>query len=178
MLHDATVDRTTNGNGSGVVDAVRRTPSARRGSRRVSTDVGGDGRGRLGADPAVVKAPEAVPLLAESLKDSAPGGPDARHLVSGGRSSWRVRQLLPSAETGLILPRTPPVDEVIARTREAAAEWALCGIADLTAEMVSILTPMAWRSRPGGSRSGDLCPGRGVGGGRHYDGSFRGGCVP
>jgi glycerophosphoryl diester phosphodiesterase len=42
-------------------------------------------------------------------------------------------------ETGLIIARTPPVAEILARTKSAAATWALCGITDLTADAVTTL---------------------------------------
>lgn len=138
VLHDATVDRTTNGHGpvSSMPFADLRALDAGLGEvvptwaetvEAVSVRI-----------QAEVKAPEAVPLLAESLKDSALA---ARTLVTSSSTAilLAARRLLPSAETGLILARTPPVGEVIARTREAAAGWALCGIADLSAEMVSTL---------------------------------------
>ncbi|MEU4391983.1 glycerophosphodiester phosphodiesterase family protein [Kribbella sp. NPDC023855] len=138
VLHDATVDRTTNGTGA-VADlpfAVLRSLDAGLGevvptwaetTEEISV--------RFQAE---VKAVEALPLLAESLKDSALAD---RTLVTSSAADilLAIRDLLPSVETGLILARTPPVDEILARVEAAAATWALCGITDLTPETVTTL---------------------------------------
>lgn len=138
VLHDATVDRTTNGTG-----AVAELPF----SVLRSLDAG---LGELvptwsetvEAIPvrfqAEVKAPEAVPLLAMSLKDSALAD---RTLVTSSAPDilLAIRGLLPSVETGLIIARTPPVADILTRAKTAAATWALCGIADLTPDAVATL---------------------------------------
>ncbi len=87
---------------------------------------------------AEVKAPEAVPLLAESLKDRSLA---ERTLVTSSSPDilLAIRSLLPSVETGLIIPQTPPVEDILTRTKAAAATWSLCGIADLTADAVATL---------------------------------------
>jgi len=137
VLHDATVDRTTNGSGAVAemtLDEVR------------SLDAGLGEQVPTWAEAvaavdvrfqAEVKAPEAVPLLAESLR----ADPDlaARTLVTSSRAEvlLAVREELPDVETGLILGRTPPFAEIVARTAAARARTALCGIAGLTAEGVA-----------------------------------------
>jgi glycerophosphoryl diester phosphodiesterase len=138
VLHDATVDRTTDGTGA-VADLsfdVLRSLDAGLGEV-IPTWTETIEAVSVGFQ-AEVKAAAAVPLLAESLKD-----PDlaARTLVTSSSEEilLAVRRLLPSAATGLILGRTPPVDEILARTRAASAGWALCGIAELTEETVATL---------------------------------------
>ncbi|WP_020391833.1 glycerophosphodiester phosphodiesterase [Kribbella catacumbae] len=138
VLHDATVDRTTNGTGA-VAElpfAVLRSLDAGLG------EVVPTWSETVEAIPvrfqAEVKAVEAVPLLAASLKDSALAD---RTLVTSSSPDilLAIRSLLPSVETGLIIARTPPVDEIITRTKTAAATWALCGITDLTPDVVATL---------------------------------------
>jgi len=138
VLHDATVDRTTNGTGA-VADlpfSVLRSLDAGHGEiiptwsetvEAISV--------RFQAE---VKAAEAVPLLAATLKDSALAD---RTLVTSSSPDilLAIRDHLPSVETGLILARTPPVDEILSRTKSAGATWALCGITDLTSETVATL---------------------------------------
>lgn len=138
VMHDADVDRTTNGHGpvSSLTFAELRALDAGLGEtvptwaetvEAVSV--------RFQAE---VKAPEAVPLLAESLKDPALA---ARTLVTSSSADilLAMRQLLPSAATGLILGLTPAVDEILARVGAASATWALCGITGLTVEAVATL---------------------------------------
>lgn len=138
VLHDAAVDRTTNGTGA-VADltfAELRALDAGEGeviptwAETVSAvDV------RIQAE---VKAIAAVPLLIESLQDPALA---ARTLVTSSHADilLAVRRLLPTAETGLIFPRTPDVADVISLTRAAQAGTALCGITGLTPEAVTKL---------------------------------------
>jgi glycerophosphoryl diester phosphodiesterase len=139
VLHDATVDRTTNGSGAVAdmtLDEVRALDAGL--GEQVPTwaetvaavDV------RFQAE---VKAEAAVPLLAESLR----ADPDLarRTLVTSSHAEvlLAVRRELPDAETGLILGRTPAVTEIAARATAAAAGTALCGIAGLTAAGVAQL---------------------------------------
>jgi glycerophosphoryl diester phosphodiesterase len=139
VLHDATVDRTTDGTGAVAdltVDEVRALDAGR--GERVPTwaeavaavDV------RFQAE---VKAEEAVPLLAETLR----ADPElaARTLVTSSHAEvlLAVRRELPDAATGLILGRTPAFAEIVARTTAADAGTALCGIDGLTAEGVADL---------------------------------------
>lgn len=138
VLHDATVDRTTNGTGA-VADltfAELRALDAGEGeviptwAETVSAvDV------RIQAE---VKAIAAVPLLIESLQDPELA---ARTLVTSSHADilLSVRAAMPSADTGLILPRTPDVADVISLTRAAQAGTALCGITGLTPEAVTKL---------------------------------------
>jgi glycerophosphoryl diester phosphodiesterase len=138
VLHDATVDRTTNG--SGLVEEltfaeVRELDAGQRevvptwAETVAAVDV------RFQAE---VKAAAAVPLLVESLLDPALA---ARTLVTSSHAEilLAVRQAMPSASTGLIFGRTPAIADVLALTRAAEAGTALCGIAGLTAEGVAEL---------------------------------------
>ncbi|WP_433011531.1 glycerophosphodiester phosphodiesterase [Kribbella sp. CA-294648] len=138
VLHDATVDRTTNGTGA-VADlpfSVLRSLDAGHGEV-VPTWAETVEAISVGFQ-AEVKAVEAIPLLAESLKDSALAD---RTLVTSSSPDvlLAIRDLLPSVETGLIIARTPPVADILTRTKSAAATWALCGITDLTADAVATL---------------------------------------
>lgn len=138
VLHDATVDRTTNGTGA-VADlpfSVLRSLDA--GLGEVVPTWSETVEAISVRFQAEVKAVEAVPLLAASLKDSALAD---RTLVTSSSPDilLAIRDLLPSVETGLILARTPPVDEILARAEAAGATWALCGITDLTVEAVATL---------------------------------------
>ncbi|MGZ0150353.1 glycerophosphodiester phosphodiesterase [Kribbella sp. WER1] len=139
IMHDATVDRTTSG--SGEVAAL--TLAELR-----AVDAGGGERIPTWAEAvaavdvriqAEVKAEAAVPLLAESLK--ADPALAARTIVTSFHSEILVAvcELFPEVETGHIFGRTPPVAEVITRTRAAGASWSMCGIADLTAAGVAEL---------------------------------------
>lgn len=139
VLHDATVDRTTNGSGAVVemtFDEIRALDAGL--GEQVPTwaetvaavDV------RFQAE---IKAADAVPLLAESLR----ADPELalRTLVTSSHEEvlLAVRRELPYVETGLILGRTPAYAEIVARTTAADAGTALCGIAGLTAEVVADL---------------------------------------
>ncbi|TWD80075.1 glycerophosphoryl diester phosphodiesterase [Kribbella amoyensis] len=139
VLHDATVDRTTNGSGAVedlTFDELRALDAGR--GEQVPTweetieavDV------RFQAE---VKAARAVPLLVASLE----ADPElaARTMVTSSHADilLAVRRALPTATTGLIFGRTPDVADVLALTRAAEAEWALCGIAGLTADGVAKL---------------------------------------
>ncbi|WP_432942947.1 glycerophosphodiester phosphodiesterase [Kribbella sp. CA-253562] len=139
VLHDATVDRTTNGTGPVEelsFDELRALDAGL--GEQVPTwaetieivDV------RIQAE---VKAARAVPLLVKSLQ----ADPElaARTMVTSSHAEilLAVRQAMPSASTGLIFGRTPDVADVLALTRAAEAGTALCGIAGLTAEGVALL---------------------------------------
>jgi glycerophosphoryl diester phosphodiesterase len=139
VLHDATVDRTTNGSGAVAeltLDEVRALDAGL--GEQVPTwaetvaaiDV------RFQAE---VKAEAGVPLLVESLQ----ADPDlaGRTLVTSSHADilLAVRRALPDAETGLILGRPPEPAEVIARTTAAAAGTALCGITGLSTDGVAEL---------------------------------------
>jgi glycerophosphoryl diester phosphodiesterase len=139
VLHDATVDRTTDGTGAVAeltFDEVRALDAGL--GEQVPTwaetvaavDV------RFQAE---IKAADAVPLLAESLR----ADPDLalRTLVTSSHEEvlLAVRRELPYVETGLILGRTPPHAEILTRARAADAGTALCGIAGLTVDGVAEL---------------------------------------
>ncbi len=139
VLHDATVDRTTNGTGPVeelTFDELRALDAGL--GEQVPTwaetievvDV------RLQAE---VKAARAVPLLVESLQ----ADPElaARTMVTSSHAEilLAIRRAIPSASTGLIFGRTPDVADVLALTRAAEAGTALCGIAGLTVEAVAKL---------------------------------------
>jgi glycerophosphoryl diester phosphodiesterase len=139
VLHDATVDRTTDGTGAVeelTFDQVR-SLDAGRGERVPTWDETVEAVGiRFQAE---VKAAAAVPLLVESLR----ADPDlaARTMVTSSHADilLGVRQALPTASTGLIFGRTPDVADVISLTRAAQAGTALCGIAGLTVDAVEKL---------------------------------------
>lgn len=139
VLHDATVDRTTNGTGSVdslTFDALRKL-DAGLGELVPTWEETVEAVGvRIQAE---VKAAEAVPLLVESLH----ADPElaARTMVTSSSAEilLAVRRAMPSATTGLIFGRTPDVADVLALTRAAEAGWALCGIAGLTVEGVAEL---------------------------------------
>jgi glycerophosphoryl diester phosphodiesterase len=139
VLHDATVDRTTNG--TGPVDALTfeqlRALDAGQGERVptweetvAAVDV------RIQAE---VKAAAAVPLLVETLQ--ADPALAARTLITSSHADilLAVRQAMRSADTGLIFGRTPDVADVLALTKAAQAGTALCGIAGLTVDAVEKL---------------------------------------
>jgi glycerophosphoryl diester phosphodiesterase len=138
VLHDATVDRTTDGTGpvASMSFADLRALDAGQGEV-VPTWTETIEAVSVGFQ-AEVKATAAVPLLAESLKDAALA---ARTLVTSSSADilLAIRDLLPSVSTGLILGCTPAVDEIRTRVRAASAGWALCGIADLTPAAVATL---------------------------------------
>lgn len=139
VLHDATVDRTTNGSGAVAdltLDEVRALDAGLGEQVPTWAEVVASVDVRLQAE---VKAEAAVPLLAESLR----ADPDLarRTLVTSSHAEvlLAVRRELPDAETGLILGRTPALAEIVTRTTAADAGTALCGIAGLTAEGVADL---------------------------------------
>ncbi|ADB35635.1 glycerophosphoryl diester phosphodiesterase [Kribbella flavida DSM 17836] len=139
VLHDATVDRTTNGSGPVeelTFDELRQLDAGQ--GEQVPTwaetveavDV------RLQAE---VKAARAVPLLVASLQ--ADPALAARTMVTSSHAEilLAVRRALPDASTGLIFGRTPDVADVLALTRAAEAGTALCGSAGLTVDGVAEL---------------------------------------
>lgn len=139
VLHDATVDRTTNGSGAVAdltLDEVRALDAGLGEQVPTWAEVVAAVDVRFQAE---VKAEAAVPLLAESLR----ADPDLarRTLVTSSHAEvlLAVRRELPDAETGLILGRTPAFAEIVTRTTAADAGTALCGIAGLTAEGVADL---------------------------------------
>jgi glycerophosphoryl diester phosphodiesterase len=139
VMHDATVDRTTDGSGAVAeltFDEIRELDAGL--GEQVPTwaeavaavDV------RIQAE---VKAVAAVPLLVESLRAE----PDLarRTLVTSFHAEilLEVRRALPGVETGLILGRPPALSEIISRAAAAEAGTALCGIAGLTVDGVAEL---------------------------------------
>lgn len=139
VLHDATVDRTTNGSGAVAdltVDEIRALDAGLGEQVPTWAEVVAAVDVRFQAE---VKAEAAVPLLAESLR----ADPDLarRTLVTSSHAEilLDVRQELPDIETGLILGRPPAVAEIVTRTVAAGAGTALCGIAGLSVEGVAEL---------------------------------------
>ncbi|WP_405062637.1 glycerophosphodiester phosphodiesterase [Kribbella sp. NBC_01505] len=143
VMHDATVDRTTTGSGSGSGEvasltlAQLRTLDAGLGERVptwAETVAALPGTVRFQAE---VKAAAAVPLLADSLR----ADPElaARTLVTSFHPEilLATRRAFPGVTTGRIFGRTTP--DVLALTREAEATWALCGISGLTSAFVADL---------------------------------------
>ncbi|GAB2635530.1 glycerophosphodiester phosphodiesterase [Kribbella swartbergensis] len=139
VLHDATVDRTTDGSGELAELTFGELRSLDAGLGEVvptwaetvaAIDV------RLQAE---VKAARAVPLLVESLQ--ADPALAARTMVTSSHADilLAVRRAMPSANTGLIFGRTPAIADVLALTRAAEAGTALCGIDGLTPEGVAEL---------------------------------------
>ncbi|WP_112248460.1 glycerophosphodiester phosphodiesterase [Kribbella monticola] len=149
VIHDATVNRTTDGTG-----AVEELTLAQ--LRALDAGLGEvipTWAETVAAVPirfqAEIKAAAAVPLLVESLE----ADPDlaARTLITSSQSEvlLAVRRLRPTADTGLILGRTPPIPDVITLCQDAQATTALCGIKGLTPEGVATLhahglTVTAW----------------------------------
>jgi glycerophosphoryl diester phosphodiesterase len=139
VLHDATVDRTTDGAGAVAdltLDEVRALDAGLGEQVPTWAEAVGAVDVRFQAE---VKAEAAVGLLAGSLR----ADPDlaARTLVTSSHAEvlLAVRRELPEAATGLILGRTPAFAEIVSRTTAADAGTALCGIAGLTAEGVADL---------------------------------------
>jgi glycerophosphoryl diester phosphodiesterase len=139
VLHDTTVDRTTDGTGDVdelTFDALRALDAGlgERVPTWAETVAAVDGRFQ-----AEVKAPRAVPLLVWSLQ--ADPSLAARTMVTSSHAEilLAVRQAMASASTGLIFGRTPVVADVLALTKAAEAGTALCGIAGLTVEGVAEL---------------------------------------
>jgi glycerophosphoryl diester phosphodiesterase len=139
VLHDATVDRTTSGTGAVAEMSLSELRSLDAGLGEVIPTWAET----VAAIPirfqAEVKAPAAVPLLVASLQ----ADPDLanRTLVTSSSPEilLAVHHAMPTAATGLILDRTPPVAEILARTHAAHATTALCGITGLTPEAVTEL---------------------------------------
>ncbi|MET7278122.1 glycerophosphodiester phosphodiesterase family protein [Kribbella sp. NPDC005582] len=138
ILHDATVDRTTNGTGEVAALTLAELRALDAGQGEViptwAEVVAALPTVRFQAE---VKDPAAVPLLADSLR----ADPDlaARTLVTSFHPEilLAVRRTFPGATTGRIFGRTTP--DVLALTRAAEASWALCGITGLTSELVAEL---------------------------------------
>jgi glycerophosphoryl diester phosphodiesterase len=132
VLHDATVDRTTNGSGAVAeltLDELR------------ALDAGAGEQVPLWSETvaavdvrfqAEVKAVRAVTLLVESLRADPSLAERTMVTSSSAAILLAVRSSMPSASTGLIFGRTPPVVDVISLTRAAEAGTALCGIDGLT----------------------------------------------
>ncbi len=139
VLHDATVDRTTNG--SGPVDALtfEQLRKLDAGQGEVVPTWAETVEAVAVRFQAEVKAAAAVPLLVKSLQ--ADPALAARTLVTSSHADilLAVRQAMPSADTGLIFGRTPDVADVLALTKAAQAGTALCGIAGLTVDAVEKL---------------------------------------
>jgi glycerophosphoryl diester phosphodiesterase len=139
VLHDATVDRTTDGRGpveQFSFDELRLLDAGS--GERIPTWA--ESVAAIGVRiQAEVKAARAVPLLVESLQ----ADPElaARTMVTSSHAEilLAIRRAMPSASTGLIFGRTPDVADVLALTRAAEAGTALCGIAGLTVEAVAEL---------------------------------------
>ncbi|MGY4767337.1 glycerophosphodiester phosphodiesterase [Kribbella sp. CWNU-51] len=139
ILHDATVDRTTSGSGEAAAMSYDDLRSLDAGLGEV-VPTWAETVAEIGVRfQAEVKAADAVPLLAQTLK-ADPSLAD-RTLVTSFHPEilLAVRRAFPAAATGRIFGRTPPVAEVIALAREAEAGTALCGIAGLTPEAVAAL---------------------------------------
>jgi glycerophosphoryl diester phosphodiesterase len=139
VIHDATVDRTTDGSGTVAALTLAEVRALDAGLGEVIPTWAETLAAIQVRFQAEVKAPEAVPLLAASLKSDP--ALSARTLITSSQSEilLAVRRLLPDADTGLILGRTPPIPDVITLTKAAQATWALCGINGLTAEGVATL---------------------------------------
>ena len=139
ILHDATVDRTTSGSGEVALLSYDEVRSLDAGLGEVVptwSETVAEIDVRFQAE---VKAADAIPLLAQSLK-SDPALAD-RTLATSFHPGilLAMRRAFPSATTGLIIGRTPPAADVLARAKAAEASWALCGIADLTPDSVAEL---------------------------------------
>jgi glycerophosphoryl diester phosphodiesterase len=139
VLHDATVDRTTSGSGEVAAMSFDELRSLDAGLGEVvptwaETVAAIDLRFQ-----AEVKAVEAIPLLAESLR--ADPSLAARTMVTSFHPEvlLEVRREFPAVTTGRIFGRTPDVADVLALTQTAQAGAALCGIAGLTADAVDKL---------------------------------------
>jgi glycerophosphoryl diester phosphodiesterase len=139
IMHDATVDRTTSGSGEVAALSYDEVRSLDAGLGEVvptwaetvaEIDI------RFQAE---IKAADAIPLLAQSLK-SDPALAE-RTLVTSFHPEilLAARRAFPEVSTGRIFGRTPVIADVLALTREAEAGWALCGIAGLTPEGVAEL---------------------------------------
>jgi glycerophosphoryl diester phosphodiesterase len=136
VLHDATVDRTTDGSGAVAemtFDELRALDAGLGEQVPTWAEAAGAVDVRLQAE---VKAEEAVPLLAESLR----ADPDlaGRTLVTSFHAEilLAVRRELPGVATGLIFGRPPAVADIVASTAAASAGTALCGVMGLTVDGV------------------------------------------
>lgn len=139
VLHDATVDRTTDGTGAVAgltIDEVRALDAGCGEQVPTWAEVVAAVGVRIQAE---VKAAAAVPLLAASLR----ADPDlaARTMITSFDPEilLAARAELPGAGTGLILRNPPAAAEIAAWTAAAGAGTALCGIAALTVEGVAQL---------------------------------------
>ncbi|TCM51368.1 glycerophosphodiester phosphodiesterase family protein [Kribbella sp. VKM Ac-2568] len=139
VMHDATVDRTTNGTGAVEDLTFEELRSLDAGLGEVVPTWAETVEAVSVRFQAEVKAARAVPLLVESLQ--ADPALAARTLVTSSHADilLTVRQAMPTAETGLIFGRTSDVADVLALTKAAQAGTALCGIAGLTVEAVEKL---------------------------------------
>ena len=139
VLHDPTVDRTTNGSGA-VADltlAELQALDAGKGQRvptwaeaAASVDVG---------IQAEVKALAAIPPLLESLQADSPLA--GRTIVTSFDAEvlLTVRRAMPAVATGLIIARPPAAAQVLAMARAAQVSTVLCGIDGLTVDGVAWL---------------------------------------
>lgn len=137
VLHDATVDRTTDGDGAVSELTLDQLRAFDAGLGEV-VPTWAETVAAVGVRfQAEVKAARAVPLLVASLQ--ADPSLAARTMVTSSHAEilLAVRQAMPSASTGLIFGRTPAVADVLALTRAAEAGTALCGIAGLTVDGVA-----------------------------------------
>jgi len=139
VLHDATVDRTTSGSGEGAAMSFDELRSLDAGLGEV-VPTWAETVAAIGVRfQAEVKAMEAIPLLAESLR--ADPALAARTMVTSFDPEvlLEVRREFPAVTTGRIFGRTPDVADVLSFTQAAQAGAALCGIAGLTADAVDKL---------------------------------------
>jgi glycerophosphoryl diester phosphodiesterase len=139
VLHDATVDRTTDGSGEVAELTFGELRSLDAGLGEVVPTWAETVAAVAVRFQAEVKAARAVPLLVESLQ--ADPSLAARTMVTSSHADilLAVRRAMPSANTGLIFGRTPAIADVLALTRAAEAGTALCGIDGLTPEGVAEL---------------------------------------
>jgi len=139
VLHDATVDRTTSGSGEVAAMSFDELRSLDAGLGEVVPRWAETVAAIEVRFQAEVKAVEAIPLLAESLR--ADPSLAARTMVTSFHPEvlLEVRREFPAATTGRIFGRTPDVADVLALTQAAQAGAALCGIAGLTADAVDKL---------------------------------------
>jgi glycerophosphoryl diester phosphodiesterase len=139
VMHDATVDRTTDGTGD-VEELTFGELQALDAGLGEQVPTWAETVAAIGVRfQAEVKAARAVPLLVSSLQ--ADPSLAARTMVTSSHAEilLAVRQAMASATTGLIFGRTPLVADVLALSRAAEAGTALCGIAGLTVEGVAEL---------------------------------------
>jgi glycerophosphoryl diester phosphodiesterase len=139
VMHDATVDRTTNGSGAVAELTFAQLRALDAGEGELVPTWAETVSAISVRFQAEVKAPEAAPLLVASLQ--ADPALAARTLVTSSHADilLAVRSAMPSAATGLIFGRTADLADVLSLTRAAQAGTALCGIAGLTPDAVSKL---------------------------------------